>query len=174
MEKPDNLSHIKFGFRGEGILYKLNGREHELWSTVFDGIRVYFDNLRKTSLDENQKTLMFREIVQFVNQLEKEKPIICYNSDFSDAKLWEKLTKRFTSQIKSVEITNIQKENEALYKTMSESITTGLSTHKFKNGLEIKSKKYLDKHWDFIKLRKDSDSIPKISTWDKLLAKLNI
>ena len=39
-DKTNNFSHIRFGFRGEGIFYKLNGKEYELWSTWADGIRI--------------------------------------------------------------------------------------------------------------------------------------
>ena len=87
----NNFSHIRFGSHGESIFYKLNGKEYELCSTWVDGKRIHIDDLTKTNLDENQKTKVFVEIIQFVNQKDNEKPIICYNSDYADSELWNKL-----------------------------------------------------------------------------------
>lgn len=169
----NNLSHIKFGFRGEGIIYKLDSKEYELWSTYINGIRIYLDDLRKTDLNEGQKTKMFKEIIQFVTQKDKKRPIICYNSDYSDADLWKKLAIEFSSEIENTEITTIEKENEALYETISDSLKTGKAIHKFENGLEIRSIKYLDKYWDYIKIKKDSEISQSIPFWNKWLAKMN-
>lgn len=171
-EKTNSFSHIKFGLRGEGIFYNLNGKEYELWSTGFNGIRIYLDDLRKTNLNENQKSKMFAEIIRFVNQKENEKPIICYNSDYQDADLWKKLSTEFSSEISGVEISNVEKENIALYKSMSEELKTGLAEINIK-GLKLKTVKDLDKHWDKIKFTKDGESNEKVTFWDKLKAKLN-
>ncbi len=170
-DKTSNFSHIKFGFRGEGIIYELNGKDYELWSTWIDGIRIHFDDLRKTDLNETQKTTMFNEIIQFVHEKNSEKPIICYNSDYQDAKLWKRLTAELSLEIKKVEITTIEKENDALYKSMSEDLKTGLTEHRIK-GLKIKSVKDLDKYWDKIKFT-ENDSNVEVSFWDKLKAKLS-
>lgn len=148
--KGKTHQHISFGFRGESIFYELNGKEYELWATWIEGRRIYLDDLRKTSLDENQKIRMFSEIIQFVQEMENEKPIICYNSDYQDTELWKRLTAEFSSEIKSVEITTIEKENEVLYKSMSDDLKTGLTEHRIK-GLKIKSVNDLDKHWNQIK-----------------------
>lgn len=171
-DKTNNFSHIRFGFRGEGIFYKLNGKEYELWSTWVDGTRIHIDDLTKTDLNENQKTKMFAEIIQFVNQKDNEKPIICYNSDYQDAKLWERLSIKFSSEIKNVEISNIQKDNINLYKNMSEDLKTGLAEINIR-GLKIKTIKDLDKYWNKIKFTKDDESNEKVAFWDKLKAKLN-
>ncbi|MBT2163085.1 hypothetical protein [Zobellia barbeyronii] len=169
--KTKTFSHIKFGFRGEGILYKLNGKEYELWSTYVGGVRIHLDDLTKTNLNESQKTKMFAEIVQFVNLKDNEKPIICYNSDYQDAELWKRLSTQFSSEIESVEISNIEQDNINLYKNMSEDLKTGLAEINIR-GLKIKSVKDLDKHWNKIKFTKNDSNI-KISIWDKLKAKLS-
>ncbi len=171
-DKINNFSHIRFGFRGEGIFYKLNGKEYELWSTWVNGIRIYIDGLTKTDLDENQKIKMFSEIIQFVNLKDNEKPIICYNSDYQDAELWKRLSTEFSSEIKDVEISNVEKENIALYKNMSEDLKTGLTEINIR-GLKIKTVKDLDKHWNKIKFTKDGESNEKVTFWDKLKTKLN-
>ena len=169
-DKTNNFSHIRFGFRGEGIFYKLNGKEYELWSTWINGVRIHFDDLRKTDLNESQKTKMFEEIIQFVRDKDNEKLIICYNSDYQDAGLWKKLTAEFSSEIKNVEVTNVEKENAKLYKSMSKDLKTGLTEYRIR-GLKIKSIKDLDKHWDKIKFTKN-ESNAKVSFWHKLKAKL--
>ncbi|MEW7292885.1 hypothetical protein [Aquimarina sp. 2304DJ70-9] len=171
-DNTNDFSHIKFGFRGEGIIYKLDGKEYELSSTWIDGIRIHFDDLTKTDLNVNQKTKMFAEIIQFVNKRDNEKPIICYNSDYKDAELWKRLSSEFSSKIKDVEISDVEKENIALYKNMSDDLITGLAEINIK-GLRIKTVKDLDKHWNKIKFTKDGESNEKITFWDKLKAKLN-
>ena len=170
--KTKDFSHIKFGFRGEGILYKLNGKEYELNSTWIDGIRIHFDDLTKTDLNENQKTKMFAEIVQFVKQKDNEKPIICYNSDYQDAELWKRLSTEFNSEIRNVEISTVENDNVALYKNMSEDLKTGMAEINIK-GLKLKTVKDLDKHWNKIKFTKGGESNEKVTFWDKLKAKLN-
>ncbi|WP_291115324.1 hypothetical protein [Flavobacterium sp. UBA6135] len=171
-DKMNNFSHIRFGFRGEGIFYKLNGKEYELWSTYVNGVRIYFDDLTKTDLDENQKTKMFSEIIKFVNINDNQKPIICYNSDYQDAELWKRLSTDFSSEIKDVEVSNVEKENSALYKNMAEDLKSGLTEINIR-GLKIKTIKDLDKHWNKIKFTKDGESNEKVTFWDKLKAKMN-
>ena len=134
-------------------------------------IRFQFDDLTKTDLNENQKIKMFVEIVQFVNQKNNEKPIICYNSDYKDADLWKRLSAEFSSRIKNVEISDIEKDNIALYKNMSEDLKTGMAEINIK-GLKLKTVKDLDKHWNKIKFTKENESNEKISFWDKLKTKL--
>ena len=153
-DKTNNFSHIRFGSRGEGIFYKLNGKEYELWSTWIDGIRIHFDDLTKTDLNENQKIKMFSEIIQFVNLKDNEKPIICFNLDYKDAELWKRLSTEFSSEIKDVEVSNVEKENIALYKKMSEDLKTGLAQINFR-GLTLKTVKDLEKHWNKIKITKE-------------------
>jgi len=171
-DKTKDFSHIKFGFRGEGILYNLNGKEYELYSTWIDGIRIHFDDLTKTDLNENQKTKMFAEIVQFVNQKNNEKPIISYNTDEEDCELWKTLTAEFSSQIKDVEITNNEKANADWYKSMKADLETGLTEINIR-GLKIKTVKDLDKHWNKIKFTKNGELNERVTFWDKLKAKLN-
>ncbi|GGG60733.1 hypothetical protein [Bizionia arctica] len=171
-DKTNNFSHIKFGFRGEGISYKLNGKEYEFNSTCFDGINICFDDLGVSNLNESQKTKMFVEIIQFVNEKENVKPTISYNIDEKNAELWKKLTVEFSSQIKDVDITNNEKANEAWYKSMKADLETGLAEMNIK-GLKIKTVKDLDKHWNKIKFTKDGESNERVTFWDKLKAKLN-
>ncbi len=168
----DNFSNIRFGSRREGIFYKLNKKEYELWSTYVNGIRINIDDLTETDLNENQKTKIFTEIIQFIKIKDNEKPIICYNSDGKDAKLWQKLTAIFSSEIKNVEISTVEENNINLYKMMSEDLKTGLAEINIR-GLKIKTVKDLDKHWNKIKFVKVGESNETVSFWDKLKAKLN-
>ena len=141
-DKTTNFSHIKFGFRGEGIIYKLNGKDYEVWSTCFEGVTIFIDDLSNVGLNDGQKRRMFSEIIQFVQQKENEKPIIYYNSDYQDAALWEKLIVEFKTQIKSTEVSTIEEDNIRLYKSMSDDLRTGLNEHNIR-GLKIRSIKDL-------------------------------
>ncbi len=172
IDKSNEFPHIKFGSRGEGIYYNLNGTEYGFDSTCFRGINICLRDLSDTNLNENQKTKMFMEIIQFVNEIENEKPIISYNTDEKDSELWKKLTVEFSSQIKDVEITNNEEANLAWYKSMKADLENGLTEINIR-GLKIKTVTDLDKHWNKIKFVKDGDSNKKVTFWDKLKAKLN-
>jgi hypothetical protein len=169
-DKSNEFPHIKFGSYGEGIYYSLNGNEYGFDSTWFGGINICLRDLSNTNLNENQKTKMFLEIIQFVN--ENEKPTISYNTDEKDSELWKKLTVEFSSQIKDVVITNNEKANEAWYKSMKADLETGLAEMNIR-GLKIKTVRDLDKHWNKIKYTKDGESNERVTFWDRLKAKLN-
>ncbi|AZQ57305.1 hypothetical protein EJ994_00210 [Maribacter sp. MJ134] len=170
-DKTTNFSHIKFGFRGEGIIYKLNKKKYEVWSTYFEGITIFIDDLSNVGLNDEQKTKIFSEIIQFVNENEKEKPVVYYNSDYKDAKLWEKLTTKFSSLIKGTEVSTIEEDNIRLYKNMSDSLKTGLAEHNIR-GLKIRTIKDLDKHWDKIKSSENASN-NEVSFWYKLKSIFN-
>ena len=57
-DKSNKFSHIKFGFRGEGIYYNLEGKEYGFDSTWFGGINICLRDLSDTNLDEKQKTIL--------------------------------------------------------------------------------------------------------------------
>ncbi len=167
-DKSNKFPHIKFGSRREGIYYNLNGKEYGFDSTCYDGINICLRDLSDTNLDENQKTKMFEEIIQFVN----EKPTISYNTDDKDSELWRKLIVEFGSQIKDVTTTNTEEANKSWYKSIKADLETGLSEMNI-SGLKIKTVKDLDKHWNKIKFTKDGESNERVTFWDKLKAKLN-
>jgi hypothetical protein len=171
-DKSNRFPHIKFGSRREGIYYNLNGKEYGFDSTYFGGVNICLGDLNDSNLNENQKTKMFKEIIQFVSEKENEKPKISYNTDGKDAELWNKLTIEFSSQIKDVETTNNEKANEAWYKSIKDDLETGLVEINIQ-GLKIKTVKDLDKHWNKIKFTKDGESNEKVTFLDKLKAKLN-
>ena len=164
-----SFPHISFGFRFEGILYQLRGKEYRINSTWIGGNRVYIDDLTKMDLDLNDRTKIFKEIVQFLIQSDGEKPIICYNSDFADAELWNKLAGELNSQI-SLEVGNVKTANINFYKVMSEYLKSGLIEVNIK-GLKLKTIEDLDKNWNKIKYTKVWEENEKISLWDKLKAK---
>jgi hypothetical protein len=171
-DKSNEFSHIKFGSRGEGIYYNLNGKEYGFDSTCFGGINICLRDMNDSNLNENQKTKMFKEIIQFVNETENEKPIISYNTDEKDSELWRKLTIEFSSKIKNVEITNNEEANETWCKSMKVDLETGLTEINIR-GLRIKTVKDLDKHWNKIKFTKVGETNEKVTFWDKLKAKFN-
>lgn len=171
-DKSNEFAHIKFGSRGEGIYYNLKGKEYGFDSTWIGGINICLRDLSDTKLNENQKTKMFMEIIQFVNEKENEKPTISYNTDEKDSELWKKLVVEFSSQIKSVEITNNKEANENWYESMKAELETGLTEINIR-GLKIKTVKDLDKHWNKIKFINIGETNEKVTFWDKIKAKLN-
>lgn len=150
--KSNKFSHIKFGSRGEGIYYNLNGKEYGYNSTCFNGIDICLRDLSDTDLNEAQKTKMFMKIIQFVNETENEKPTISYNTDEKDSELWKKLTVEFSSKIKKIETTNNEEANDSWYKSMKADLETGLTEINIQ-GLKLKNVKDLEKHWNKIKFK---------------------
>ncbi|MBU3012332.1 hypothetical protein KO506_13025 [Polaribacter vadi] len=122
-------------------------------------------------MNENQKTKIFVEITQFVNEKENEKPTISYNLDEKDSELWKKLVVEFSSQIKNVEITKNEEANENWYESVKADLETRLTEINIQ-GLKIKTVKDLNKHWNKIKFTKESEVNEKITFLDKLKAKL--
>ena len=115
---------------------------------------------------------MFSEIVQFVNLKAKERPIICYNSDYQDAELWKGLSAKFSSEIKNVEISNVEEDNINLYKSMAKDLKTGMAEINIR-GLKLKTVRDLDKHRNKIKFTVPGESNERVTFWDKIKAKLN-
>lgn len=171
-KQANNVSNLQFGFRGEGIELEINNKKVELWSTWTNGRRIFLDELRETDLTSTEKQIVFIEILKFVNEHEK-KPIICFNVDFQDAELWERLSKEFRTLILDIEKITIDQENAKLYQSMVEELRRG-AKHIFPNGLEISSIQYLNKHWDYIKIKRELNTKDNISYWDKIKSKFNL
>ena len=83
-DKSNQFSHIKFGSRGEEIYYNLNGKEYGFDSTWFGGRNICLRDLSDTNLNENQKTKMFMEIIQYVNEIENEKKEDAITADYQE------------------------------------------------------------------------------------------
>ncbi len=145
--RKNKFPHIKYGFRGEGILYQLGNKQLEIWSTWIDGRRIYLDDITGgQQLNKEQKESLLREIVEFTNW-NKEKPIIVYTNDSHDAKLWRTLCMELCDSIKSVE-TSATEENELeQYNFMKAELETGRATFNV-DGRILKSIKDLDKYWN--------------------------
>ena len=149
-DSSEVTSNIRFGFRGESIVYNLNGTEYEIGTTYVNESRVYLDDLDNTDLSRSNKSLIFKDIVDYINETEKRKPVIFYNSDLKSSELWGELCEQYSNRIKRVEVTTTEQENEEFYKFLVESIENDNAEHNF-NGLIIRTVEDLDKHWDEIK-----------------------
>ncbi len=146
IDRKNKYPHIKYGFRGEGILYQLGKKEIEIWSTWINGRRLYMDDAFKgESLTEDQKRTIFKELVDFSNW-NKEKPIIVYTSDSSDSKLWRTMCRELENSIKSVETSTEEENEQTQYESMKKDLETGLVTIKI-DGWVLKTVKDLDKYW---------------------------
>ncbi|MBL4604437.1 MAG: hypothetical protein JKY02_01860 [Flavobacteriaceae bacterium] len=146
----EEYSNISFGFRGESLIYKLNGKEYEIWSTWIEGRQVYLDDLDKTNLTEKEKTEIFEGIIKFILRTENQKPIFFYNKDLKSSSLWKKLCENHSSEIERIEVTNTEQENIDFYNTLVEDLKYE-GTEININGFTIKSVEELDEHWDEIK-----------------------
>jgi len=146
---------IRFGVGYEYIVFQTNGKEYELYSTFIGGRRLYLDGMRETDLNDSQKVKAVIDIIDFIQNKESEKTIVCFNEDYADAGLWRDLVTKYTSKIEAVEITNVQSENDKLYETMLEDVESGSIVHHF-DSFKIETKEDLDKYWHLIKFKKEN------------------
>ena len=149
-ETKEESSKIRFGFRGESLFYKLNGKEYEIWSTWIEERRVYLDDLDKTNLTEKEKTEIFKEILTYIKKTENRKPVLFYNEDLKSSDLWKKLCEKYSAEIERVEVTNTEQENIDFYNSLVEDLKYEGTTINI-NGFTITTVEELDKHWDEIK-----------------------
>lgn len=96
---------LSFGFRGEGITYRLGGRALEVDFSYMGGPRLYAEGIGRwsdgTALGDDEKAEAFREIVRFV-KASGGKPTVVVNSDDPSAATWERLcaeNRRFVAGI---------------------------------------------------------------------------
>ena len=93
---------MKFGFRGENIVYSLPDKEIELEYTWINGPRVYTESIDKwrdgSAMTEDEKRKVFRDAVHFVKRKDKQ-AIIVINSDDPSKELWEELSSLNQSQV---------------------------------------------------------------------------
>ena len=136
---------IKFGFRGEGIEYKLDDKELLIDSTWINGERIFTESIRKwhkgQDLEEGEKKKVFLDIVDFVKR-NGDKPIIVINRD-KDGQFWESLANENIQNISKIEFTTDKEQDQSLYNNFLDTIKTGLTI----NDIEIKSKEDLDNYW---------------------------
>ncbi len=104
---------IEFGFRAEGITYRLSNNSTELWFTWVNGARIYTETINKwkndSLLTRNEKERVFNEVVKFVEQ-KAEKPIIVISADDPSKDLWEQLCSANQLLIKDIEYTSSEKQ----------------------------------------------------------------
>lgn len=122
---PSKFSHIRLGFRGAGVFYRLQDQEIEFWSTWIRGRRLYLDNAFKDfSLGKSTKRKVFQELLEFFNA-HKEKPIIVYTSDSMEAPIWKELCLEFRDLIEGVESRSTAEVERAFYNSLKANLKTG-------------------------------------------------
>jgi len=146
--RENKYPHIKYGFRGEGIIYQLENKEIEFgcYTTWMKGCRIYLDDVFTGGrLSETQKRTIFEEVIGFSNW-NKEKPIIVYTSDMPDSKLWQTLCYELRDSIKGVETSTSAENEQARYNMMKKDLETGRSTYNI-DGWVLKTVEDLDQYW---------------------------
>ena len=142
----ENTPGIEFGFRGEGIIYRLTGKSMELWFTWVNGIRVYTETISKWDdghiLTTEEKKLVFNDVVRFVEK-NREKPIIVINSDDSSKSLWEEFSEENRTFIKNIEYTSIEEKYQAERKMYLDLMKAGKKITV--DGFEISNENDLEK-----------------------------
>ena len=146
----NDFSHIKFTYRKDNILYKYKNRQYQIYCGDSTDVLIFLDYLVEFKLSNREKSKMIEEIISFIRIEEGVKPILYFNLDYKDSKLWESLMYNQIREIKGVEITSIDEGNRVFYKNLTESFKSGKGVH-YISGYKIKNKRELDKYWDKIK-----------------------
>ena len=145
-------SKIEYGFRGEGIIYRLPNKSIELWFTWIDGERIYTETIEKwddgSILTDDEKKMVFNEVVRFVGK-EGELPIIVINADDPNKSLWEELCSTNQALIKNIEYTSKEEQYQFEREMYLEFINAGKKVNI--DGIDISNEKDLD---DFLQKRR--------------------
>jgi uncharacterized protein YeaC (DUF1315 family) len=112
-EDPNNAK-IEFGFRGEGIVYRLREKEIYIDFTYINGPRIYTDSIEKWNdgsiLTIEEKEKIFTDILNFASKSHKKKLIIVINTDDPSKNLWEQVCLSNQELIKEVENTSDEEQ----------------------------------------------------------------
>lgn len=142
----DSGPKIKFGFRGEGIEYKLDDKEICINSTWIDEERIYTDSIIKwdngDALTRDEKSKIFADVIAFVRREARKKPIVVINRN-TDAEFWESMANANISEISKVEFTSNKDQDQLLYDMFLSDLKTGLAI----DGVVIRNKEELDMYW---------------------------
>ena len=102
-------SKIDYGYRGEGITYRLSNKSLDLSFTWINGPRIYTETIAKwedgSVLTADEKKRVFIEILRFVGK-KREKPIIVINIDDPSQALWEEQCSTNGDLINKIEYTS--------------------------------------------------------------------
>ncbi|HEY0996544.1 MAG TPA: hypothetical protein VGD77_11185 [Gemmatimonadaceae bacterium] len=105
MSRRPSRGELSFGFRGEGITYRLGGRALEVGFSYMGGPRLYAEGIGRwsdgTALTDDEKAEAFQAIVRFVKAA-GGKPTVVVNGDDPSAATWERLcadNRRFVAGI---------------------------------------------------------------------------
>ncbi len=119
---------ISLGFRGEDLEYATKIDSLYISSTWINGRRVYMDNVQhwksKKSVSDSDKAVIFKDIIEFLNDKTREKPIIVINVDH-DKELWENLCEEYKEQIISIEYQSDKENDKFVYDSMLDNIRRG-------------------------------------------------
>ena len=143
---------IKYGFRGEGISYRLPNKSLDLWFTWMNGARIYTETIAKwdegSILTADEKKRVFIEVVRFVGKRD-EKPIIVINANDPSRALWEELCSTYEVLINNIEYTSREEQFQFEREMYLEFIKAGKKVNI--DGIEISNEKDLD---DFLQKRR--------------------
>ena len=119
---------ISLGFRGEDLEYETENDSLYLSSTWINGRRIYTDDIQHWKSDKRisdfDKSVIFKDIIYFLNEKCKERPIVVINIDH-DKQLWENLCEQYKLQIERIEYDSDKEREQFLFDDMLKSIRRG-------------------------------------------------
>ena len=128
--KADKTSFpkISLGFRGEDLEYETQNDSLSISSTWINGRRIYMDDIQhwksKNIISDFDKSIIFKDILEFLNKKCKERPIVVINIDHNK-RLWENLCEQYIEQIESIEYQSDKEKEQFLFDSMLENIRRG-------------------------------------------------
>lgn len=104
-----NKPKIEFGFRGEDITYRLQGREIYISFTWCNGHRVYPDSIDRwndgIALTNKEKERIFNDVLHYIKRTRKSL-IVVINTDDPSKDIWEHICSINQSIIDEIEYTS--------------------------------------------------------------------
>lgn len=78
----------------------------------------------KSIISDFDKSIIFKDILEFLNKKCKERPIVVINIDHNK-RLWENLCEQYIEQIESIEYQSDKEKEQFLFDSMLENIRRG-------------------------------------------------
>lgn len=99
-------AQIKYGSRGEGIIYRVSGKEAEFQFTWINGNRIYTETIIKwkdgNKISEAEKKTILVDLLRFTKGWFR-KSIVVINTDDPSQSLWKQVCTEMVEWVKEIE-----------------------------------------------------------------------
>jgi len=140
---------IKFGFKGEDLIYQQAGKEIVVGYDWIKGNRIYADDIKKwndgSKLTQQEQEQVFINLINFVGRKNGKTIVIIINTDDRSKPLWEDLCTSNKTLIDKIEYTSDEDFVEYNRKINLENLKRGGKVKNVIDGIEINNEEDLER-----------------------------